>query len=407
MAELDALTSGSDERSRTVILRRFDFADELEDRAAAAASLDALRTLLAGDDDPRWSGKLAYAAAQQHLGLGDLAGAEASASAALEHFLRAADGTGEAEARYRLAEIVTHRGDLERAEKLLEEARAAGERAHDAPLSIRALRGSYQLAFSRRDLARCLHVASATLQAGVASGDRGAEAEGHKSTGVALINLGKRYGEAREHFRAAGEIFAEMGDEGGAIAVLQHSAQIAIIIGDLATARRNCERVLSAYPAHSRPVRRRITALLTLATAELYDGAVDEALSHTGEALALAREWGYRVLEASALEDVAYAEAGAGEHAAAIIHMESALALRAETGSETWNGVSYVYLALWKAAVADLEAARGYASRAFELEQTLAQITPWPQGCYWALARVLHACGDEVRPPAHAIAPWR
>jgi DNA-binding SARP family transcriptional activator/tetratricopeptide (TPR) repeat protein len=397
LAELDALTVDGDERRRTVVLRRFEFADELEDRAAAAACLDELRTLVADGGDPRWTGKLDYAEAQHRLGLGDLAGAETSATAALEHFLRAEERGGEAEARYRLAEIVTHRGDLERAERLLEEARAASERAHDVPLSIRALRGSYQLAFSRRDLARCLHVASATLQAGIASGDRATEAEGHKTTGVALINLGQRFGEAREHFRAAGEIFAQMGDEGGAIAVMQHSAQIAIIVGDLVAARRDCERVLSAFPLESRPVRRRITALLTLGTAELYDGAVQAARTHTAEALALAREWGYRVLEASALEDVAYAEAGGGDHAAAIAHMESALALRAETGSETWNEVSYVHLALWKAAVGDMEAARGYASRAFEHEETLAQITPWPQGCYWPLARVLHACGEEVR----------
>lgn len=394
LAELEALTEGDGERRRELALRRFEFAHELEDRAGAEAALEQLDLL--SRDDRGWTGKAEYARARDRLAGGDLPAAESRAADALRAFLDVSDRTGEAEARYLLAEIVTHRGDLARAEGLLEEARAAGERAQDAPLSIRALHGSFQLAFSRRDLARCLDVAGATLEAGLASGDRRAEAEGHRSTAATLLNLGVRYADAREHFRAAIAIFEEIGDPIGSAVTIHNAAQLELILGEIATAREQCKLALAEFTAKGGTVRRRITALLTLATAELAGGDAPSAKTHTLEAFELARAAGYRVLEASALEDVAYAEAGGGEYAAAIEHMTTALRLRDETDSTAWNGVSYAFLALWSAAAGRLDEARVWVARAYELEHTLASASPWPQACYWAIARTLRTCGDEA-----------
>ena len=396
LGELDALTTAmpDDQRRFDVLLRRVEFANAREDRGTEAQALTELRRVAQGEADPGRLGLLRIAEAQRCFGMSHLIEAEAHAEAALAAFLQAGSRSGEAEARYRLAEIVTHRGRIARAEILLDEARAAGERAQDASLSLRALEGSFQLAYASRNLQRGLEVAQATLDKGLATGDRRAEAEGHKQLGVTLITLGVLNAQTRDHFQAAADIYRETRDDLGVAATLINATQLQMSIGDMRGARRSCERALEIFAARGLQNRRMITCLMTLSSAEAYDGAGEAGKAHALEALTLARTLGYRVLEASALEDVAYTEGACGEYGAAIEHMQQSLALRAETDSLAWTGISHAQLALWSAALGELEAARAHLARMYEMEEELARSTPWPQSCYWAAAQVLRACGE-------------
>jgi DNA-binding SARP family transcriptional activator len=395
--ELNAVSiaSGDGEGLRMTLLRRAAFAHERHDREDGEAALSELRRLVAPGIDALWLGRLCAAEAQQFIASDDSVAAESSAEAALAAFIEAGAQTEEAEARRRLADVLTLRGDLGRAETLFEEARLAGERTDDAMLSLRALKGLYQFAFYRGDAQRCFEIARAQVDLGIASGDRRAEAEGYCAMANAANFLRSRGGEALEHLRAATAIFAEVGDHVGTAVSLVQTGVTQIAVGELAGALDSCQRAMQIYAVHPPQARLRITGLLTLSIATHLCGDGPAAAVVAREAVALTREVGFRLLEAAALGNLADAEAASGDYAAAIVHMGESLATWAETDQADRNvGVGSANLAVWSARVGDLTAARRYAERALECQATFAAINFWPQSSYWEIAQAFRACGD-------------
>src|SRR5262249_5992495 len=135
-----AATLNDDERRRVVLFRRAEFAQEAADREGQARAIDGLRDLVERDGDVLWLGRLRESQMRFAIELGRLDEAWTAAHEALEAYLRAGDANGEAQARTGIAEVATLRGDLAEAERLLEAARSAAERASDAQLTLRLLR---------------------------------------------------------------------------------------------------------------------------------------------------------------------------------------------------------------------------------------------------------------------------
>jgi DNA-binding SARP family transcriptional activator/tetratricopeptide (TPR) repeat protein len=397
--ELDALTAtlGDEDGRRTALLRRAAFANERKDPTREAAALDELRRLVTSADDAIWLGRLYNAEAQHFSESDDIETAQARSEAAVAAFAAAGAHAEEAEARRRLADIVTLRGDTARAVTLFEEARVAGENAHDATLSFRALKGLYQLAFYRGDSQRCFEISRELLDLGFASGDRRTEAEGHHSMANALNFLRVRRAEAREHLRVAEQIFEELGEHVDTARSLVMTAMHQCATGDTAGARAACARAMQLYALHPPPARLKITALLTYGISEILSGDGVAGKAYVLEALELSRAMGFRLLEAAALGNLADAEAANGEYAAAIDSLERSLETWGQTeAAERNRGIHSSQLALWLAALGDLAAAREHARRALEREATFDKISFWPQACYWSLAQAFRACGDAA-----------
>jgi tetratricopeptide (TPR) repeat protein len=114
------------------------------------------------------------------------------------------------------------------------------------------------------------------------------------------------------------------------------------------------------------------------------------AQSAAREARQLAHLLGFGLIEASALENLAFAEAAAGEVAQAIAHAEAALELRASSQSQVWASKTLADLAVWHAARGNLTAARNHVRRLVADEKSIAGSTEWPEYCYWAAAQVFH-----------------
>ncbi len=395
LARLDAAASAldDDERRSTALVRRIAFAQERGDREREQAAIDALRVLVEGAPKPWWIGQLRTAQGRYAIEVGQLDVAQSAAEAALDAYLAAGDVRGEAESRTQSAEIATLRGDLGSAEPLVDAARGAAERADDASLTLRLMRMWFQYAFARRDLPRCLYAARSYLDTAIASGDRRAEADGHDRMGMALISCGGRYADAHGHFDSAATIFTELGDRTELANMLSHQGQLAEALGDFEAARRAHQGFYDAFASGDEP-RRHIVATINLSGVLAFGDEPHLARDLAQRGLELARKTGYAVLEASAMENLAAAEAASGDHAAAIDHMERALAQRSETRSGGWTGVARANLALWYAIVGDTAQARDCVARMFEAEAEIGSATPWPQTCYWAAAQVLHACGD-------------
>ena len=395
--ELDALARSlrEKERQQTVALRRIEFAVEANDRDGEIGAIETLRRLTDANGDLKWTGRLRDAESRLATSLGKLEEALAAANAALAAYRAAGDVRGEAQARIQIAEIATNRGDLANAESLLDAAREAAERASDASLTFRLLRMWFQYAYARRDLARCVDVSQRCLEAALASGDRRAEADAHERLAISLIHSGGHYADARRHLDETVAIGREVDDEREVSRRLPRRGQLYEAVGDFAAAERAHEQYFENFADDLEP-RQRIVALINLAGARARSGRGEEAATLSREALTLARDAGYAVLEASATEALAFGEAASGEYRAAIERMETALSMRAKTNSADWSGVTLANLALWYANLGDLDGARTSITRMLEAEDTIASATPWPQTCYWAAAQVFHLCGDDA-----------
>ena len=395
LAQLDELAGGvdDDDLRKRALLRRIDFERTMGERGCEAEAIERLRALVISDTEPRWTGLLGEAEARLAVTLGRLDDAARAAAAALAAYVLAGDVTGEAHARALMAEAIRQRGDLAEADVLLAQAQAATERSADAALTLRVLRTRFQLAYERRDLELCLETARASLEAGVAAGDRRAEIDGHQRTAAAIINFGGRYSEAREHLAQAAAIGAEIGDKTLELQVLSREAQLHEVRGDFATAREIYERYCS-FAKRRGEARGEIAALINLSGALWLEGNGPVAKDRAQEAVDGARRGGFAVMEASALENLGLAEALCGEHTAAIEHFQQGLALREKTGSKDWISFALAHLALSYAASGALAEARACVERMLAVEETIPLATPWPHTCYWSAAQVFRATGD-------------
>ena len=399
-AALDRLDAAAnvlddDELRRTATLRRAEFAQESGDRDAEARSLERLSGLVGADAGAAWVGRLRAAQARQAIDLAQLDAAREHAGAALQAYLAVGDPDGEALARTEIAEIATFRGDLADAEALLEDARAAAGRAVDTRLTPRLLLMWFHFAFARRDLDRCLACAKGSLEAAISAGDRRAEAYGHARIAVALSALGGRYSDAREHLSAARAIAREIGDDRALAVVRMREAELLQILGDFDGALRAFEECNGYMSSRAEP-RTRIVSLLNVGVASTLCGDAVRGKTLAQEALDQARAIGYAVLEASALEDLALAHATGGDYPAAIAAMERAVAMRTETSSIAWTGMTLAQLALWYVNTGAADRGRACIDRMLAAEDAIARATPWPQICYWAAAQVYRACGDAT-----------
>jgi len=390
-----AVALGDLGRQRHCALQRVELAHQTSDRVREAAALQQLRTLIALDGDWEWAIRLHNAEAQLAIQLGQFDDADRAAAAALALALSHIEPSGEAQARSLVAEIATMRGDLATAQRLLEEARAAVERANDARLAEHLYRLWFQFAFARRDLAGCLEIARATLDTAIEAGDRRAEAMGHERLALSMIPGGGRYAEAREHLRIAATIATEIGDPLVEARTMSRQAQLAETLGDFSTAEHSYETYFAVLPEDAEP-RRRLIALLNLSSIRAFQRRGAEAKKPALEALEIARRHGFAVLEASAMENLASSEAACGDHIAAIETMERALTMRSDTASSAWTGVTLANLALWYAIVGDLKNARRCVDHMLEAEDTIRAATSWPQSCYWVAAQVTRLSGDDA-----------
>ncbi len=123
-------------------------------------------------------------------------------------------------------------------------------------------------------------------------------------------------------------------------------AELLQILGDFDGALRAFEECHGYMSARAEP-RTRIVSLLNVGVASTLCGDAVRGKALAQEALDQARAIGYAVLEASALEDLALAHATGGDYPAAIAAMERAVAMRTETLSIAWTGMTLAQLALW------------------------------------------------------------
>jgi DNA-binding SARP family transcriptional activator/tetratricopeptide (TPR) repeat protein len=379
---------------RAAILQRIEFAVTTGDRVEHERAVRALRDCVP-DEDARWSAELHLAEGRLAFTEGDLARAFAHGKAALAQGRAANDETA-ARALCFLAQVEAHRGHLKLADELFDEAAQVAARAEDPVLEQLALSSGWVIAYQRRDILRCRSLSERCLELAVKLGDRPAEAQGHGRLGVTLAAAGTEVVDARRHFAEAGRIYDESGNLAGTAAQLMNQALLENRIGFFDRAIDATKKAVYLFE-RAGDARGRVGALANLVFLYACTRQVPEARESAKTARDLARRFGFRFLEASVLENLAVAEAVAGDYAQAIEIAESSLELRAGSESEVWSSKTLADLAIWYGALGNLPAARDKVGRLLADEDAIMRATDWPSYCYWAAAQIFHLDGESAK----------
>ncbi|MFY9885414.1 MAG: hypothetical protein WAK15_11645, partial [Candidatus Cybelea sp.] len=373
-----------------ILLRRIEFALSVGDSAVLDSAIGELRTH-PQHDDVEW--RLHIAEAKLAFSLGRLVESYESAETALACGRASNNGTAIAQALCCLANMEAHRGNLSEAEALFDEAGKAAADATDPILENLSLASAFSIAYNRRDIERCLALGQRWLDHAVALGDRDAEARARGRLGIALSAAGTRYAEAREHFANALQFYTEVGDLSRIAGELLNQAVLETRLGSFGKAVAATEKAVALFESvHDE--RGRVIGLANLGFLRACVANGEGAQSAAREARQLARRLEFALIEASALENLAFAEARAGKLTKAIAHAEAALELRAGSQSQVWASKTLADLAVWHAALANLPAARDHVHRMLANEKHISTSTEWPEYCYWAAAQVFRLASD-------------
>ena len=323
----------------------------VSDSVALEAAIRELRTY-ASRDGIEW--RLHVAEAKLAFSLGRLAESFASGEAALACSRASGDDAGIAQALCCLGNVETHRGNLSEAEVLFDEAGRAAASATDPVLEDTSLSSAFSLAYHRRDIERCLNLGQRRLDRAVALGDGFAEARARGHLAIALSAAGTRYAQAREHFAHAVSFLREAGDLNGTAGELLSEAVLETRLGWFHKAVDATEKAVALFE-RSGDDRGRVIGLANLGLLRACAADVEGAQSAALEALQLARRLEFGLIEASALENLAFAEAACGKLTQAVAHAEESLDIRARSQSQVWTSRTLADLAVWHAALGNLD----------------------------------------------------
>jgi DNA-binding SARP family transcriptional activator len=404
LRDLDRLDAESDDFALRCesLRRRIAVLGSLEDRAAEAAAIDALRARARAAGDVHWEGVADCAEAWLEVSLGRYLTAEPLARAAINRLTSAGDHAERLEALSALVrvEVATGRGGaaertLRVAELLAQEARddrslaavlmQAGAAALDGQMLDRALAASQQAASVYRSLGDIVGEARALVTVAAA-----AVRQSHWELGRSA------------NLRAAAT-FELAGDTRGSARVLMNLAMLHGRCGAIEDGR----RYLLLAREHQRRLQddRALTAsLLNESFLALWQGRPQEARTLAAQALERAEHMHHASYRAQALANLGAAERDLGMLDAAIEHMEEGLAQQLPLGRLADAVSDLADVALAYAMNGDLARACEHVERILSIDRAWTNAAIFPPFPPWVAARVLHARGDARAGPILAWA---
>ncbi len=388
---------------RSTLLQRIESAVAVGDIASHEHAVRALRESVP-PNDPRWSVAAHLAEAKLAFTVGRLAEAYACAEQALACSRASEDRAGSARALCAMAQAEAHRGHLTAADAVFAQAAQVAAQAADPVLELLALSSGWMVAYQRRDLDRCRSLSERCLELAVKLGDRPAEAQAFGRLGVSLAESGSGAARARRYFADAARIFGESGNLVGSAAQLMNQSILECRLGFFDRSIEETNKAI-AFFERAGDERGRLGGLSNRIFLHACLGQVAEARQTAELVFEPARLLGLQLLEASAFENLAAAEASGGNYQRAIELAEASFEVRSRSESGVWSSKTLADLGLWYGTLGDLSAARNAIRRMLADENAIAQGSDWPSYCYWAAAQIFHLDGvgeHATRALAHA-----
>ncbi len=382
----------ADELRGALLERRIALARASQDSERGREAIQSLRAYGHRTGDHHWLGIADCAEAWLEISIGAYAVARPLAESALRYLTECGSVSEQVDCLTALAEIDVAAGQSERAETLLEEARAIAERGGDEFAKTAALMQSVAIAMSQQCFDRVIRLAREAAELHRMHGDLVGEALAQANTASAAVRL-SRWREAREANAIAAATFESIGDRRGLARVLMNLGMLHGRCGDFAASRGFYARALE-YQTLLKDDRARTAALLNQSFIALWERKSANAKQLAMSALGLASEMQHAAFRAQALGNLGAAERDLGEIDAAIAHMDEGIALQTSVGRMPDAASDLVDAALAHALNGEDEAAKALIDRFLSLDHGASEAAVFPPYPWWIAARVLAAFGD-------------
>jgi DNA-binding SARP family transcriptional activator len=405
LCELEGLARELGNRAilQETLLQQIEFASATGDAEAQEVAVRALRDAVTEGDDAA-DAVASLAEARVELTYGRLAQAFDAAHAALRGSRAAADEPGTVRALCFLAKVEGYRGNLKSATALFDQAAQVAALAADPTLELLALGSGWVVAYQHRDMARGRALAERSVSVAVKMGDRPSEAQAFGRLGISLLASDAQIADARRYFAAAVRTYEESGDKIGTAAQAMNQSVLEARIGFFDRAVAATEKALRLFE-EAVDVRGRLGALANLIYLRACAADVRGAHDAADRALDDVRLHGFGLLEASVLENLAFAEGSVGNFDRAIELAETSFEVRSRSESMVWSSKTLADVAIWYANRGKLDSALDAVTRLLADDDAIVRGADWPSYCYWAAAQVLHfagRAGEAARPLAKA-----
>ncbi len=385
-----------------VLQRRIALARAAQDADGGRAAIQSLREHGRRTDDGHWVGVADCADAWLEISLGAYAAARPLAERARSYLSACGSVSEQVECLTALAEVDVAVGQNERAETLLEEARAIAERGGDEFAKAATLMQSVAIAMSQQRFEAVMRLAREAAELHRMHGDLVGEAVAQANTASAALRL-SRWKEAREANAIAASTFESIGDRRGLARVLMNLGMLHGRCGDFSASRSFFARAFE-YQTLLKEDRARTASLLNQSFIALWQRKSADAKQLASHALSLATAMQHAAFRAQALGNLGAAERDLGEVAAGAAHMDEGIALQTAVGRMADAASDLVDAALAHALAGEHEAAKALTERFLALDHGACEGAVFPPYPWWIAARVLQALGDDRRAGALAQA---
>jgi DNA-binding SARP family transcriptional activator len=379
--------------NREALRHRIDLAAIAGDVDAQATAVRALRDSVPEGDDVS-SAAAALAQSKLEVTYGRLAQAYDAAKAALSHSRAAGDENGAVRALCQLAKVEGFRGNLTSAAALFDEGAMVAAQAADPVLELLACGSGWVVAYQRRDMKRCQQLSERCIELAVKMGDRPSEAHALGRLGISLLGADARAAEARRNFAEAVRTYEESGDQIGTAAQLLNQAVLEARLGFFGRATSATEKAMQLFDATG-DARGRLGAHSNLVYLKACTADVEAARDVANRVLDDIRTSGFGLIEASVLENLAFAEGSVGNFERAVELAEASFEVRSRSESMVWSSKTLADIAIWYANLGKLDAALETVTRLLSDDDAILRGADWPTYCYWAAAQVLRLAGKS------------
>ncbi len=390
---LDQLAETAELRCR-ILDRRIALLHSSDDREAERLTIEALRAHAVAAGDRRWQGRAGSAHARFLVATAHYRSAKAAACEALAHFENVGTPSDRIETLSSLIDASIWTGELDEADRLLEQARSLASGAGDRSAIAETLMRTWAIAVAREQYERALAVSQEAAEEYRSIGDRIGEAHALLDIGAAALFL-SQWERARTANLVAAQTFEALGDRTSIARALMNLGLLHLRGGDLAEAG---ELFARAQEHYERLGNRAGQALLQVngSFVALWRGDPKEAKRLALAAVDASLEIGHVSLRAVALANLGLAERELRELRAALAHMEEALALDRELGRIPDAG-DIADAALAHVMNDELPVAVGLAEQILASGKSRVDTSTFPPYPAWIAACIFHWADDEKR----------
>jgi tetratricopeptide (TPR) repeat protein len=396
---------GDEQLICAMLQRKISFVSAIGDREQQAQLVGELAIHAQATGNHHWYATARYARAYYQYQISEYDAVRASISEVLPLYQQLDDRAAQVECLCLLADSAANQGQIEEASSLLEQARALSSPDNQA-LLLRILSVTANAAVLQNNYEVGYHLSLQALAISRALQDREAEADAYNRL-AAVTEQAARYQDAVGYYEQAMALHEALGKPKGMAIALGNIGILYGRVGRYAEAAAAFRRSEALYKSVNNILGQVLNTINMADTANIYHD-YRLAASAAKRGLELVKAINNPLLESDLLCNLAVAELGLGELAAARQHLETSLTVRRELGSASFEELAedLCYLAITHLRAGNLAAAQQTSDEALGLPDEGEEQSFSREYVLWIAACVARAGGDTSRAADYLAASY-